>query len=42
MGYARNVLYAAALTYIAALAQALAQVMYYVYMLSGGRSRRQR
>jgi uncharacterized protein len=42
MGYARNVLSAAALTYIAALAQALAQVMYYVFMLSGGRSRRRR
>jgi Zn-dependent membrane protease YugP len=40
MGYARNVLYAAALTYIAALAQALAQVMYYVFLLSGRRRRR--
>jgi Zn-dependent membrane protease YugP len=40
MGYARNVLYAAALTYIAALAQALAQVMYYVFVLNRGRSRR--
>jgi Zn-dependent membrane protease YugP len=42
MGVARNVLYAAALTYIASLAQALAQVMYYVYVLSSGRSRRRR
>ena len=40
MRYARNVLTAAALTYIAALAQALAQVMYYVYLLSGRRRRR--
>ena len=42
MGVARNVLYAAALTYIAALAQALAQVLYYVFILSRGRSRRRR
>jgi Zn-dependent membrane protease YugP len=40
MKYARNVLTAAALTYIAALAQALAQVMYFVYLLSGRRRRR--
>ena len=40
MRYARNVLTAAALTYIAALAQALSQVMYYVYLLSGRRRRR--
>jgi Zn-dependent membrane protease YugP len=40
MGYARNVLYAAALTYIAALAQAIAQVMYWVFVLNRGRSRR--
>jgi Zn-dependent membrane protease YugP len=40
MSYARNVLYAAALTYVAALAQALAQVMYYVFLLSGRRRRR--
>jgi Zn-dependent membrane protease YugP len=40
MRYARNVLTAAALTYIAALAQALAQVMYFVYMMSGRRRRR--
>jgi Zn-dependent membrane protease YugP len=40
MGYARNVLRAAALTYVAALAQALAQVLYFVYLLSGSRRRR--
>lgn len=40
MGYVRNVLTAAALTYVAALAQAIAQVMYYVYLLSGRRRRR--
>jgi len=40
MGYARNVLRAAALTYVAALAQALAQVLYFVYLLSGNRRRR--
>jgi hypothetical protein len=40
MGYARKVLYAAALTYVAALAQALAQVMYFVFLLSGRRRRR--
>ncbi len=40
MRYARNVLTAAALTYIAALAQALGQVLYYVYLLSGRRRRR--
>jgi len=38
--YARNVLTAAALTYIAALIQAVAQVMYYVYLLSGRRRKR--
>jgi Zn-dependent membrane protease YugP len=42
MGVARNVLSAAALTYIAQLAQALSQVMYYVFILSRGRSRRRR
>jgi Zn-dependent membrane protease YugP len=40
MGYARRVLRAAALTYIAALAQALAQVLYYVFLLRGRRRRR--
>ncbi len=40
MHYARNVLTAAALTYVAALAQALAQVMYFVFLLSGRRRRR--
>jgi Zn-dependent membrane protease YugP len=40
MGYARNVLTAAALTYVAALIQAVAQVMYFVYLLSGRRRRR--
>jgi Zn-dependent membrane protease YugP len=40
MKYARNVLRAAALTYVAALAQSLAQVMYFVYLLSGSRRRR--
>jgi len=40
MGYVRNVLTAAALTYVAALAQAVAQVMYYVYLLGGRRRRR--
>jgi Zn-dependent membrane protease YugP len=40
MRYARNVLTAASLTYIAALAQAVAQVMYYVYLLGGRRRRR--
>ena len=40
MGVARGVLRAAALTYVAALAQALAQVLYYVYLLSGRRRRR--
>ncbi len=40
MRYARGVLTAAALTYVAALAQALAQVLYYVYLLSGSRRRR--
>jgi Zn-dependent membrane protease YugP len=40
MGIARNVLTAAALTYVAALAQALGQIMYYVFLLSGRRRRR--
>ena len=40
MGTARAVLRAAALTYVAALAQALGQVLYYVYLLSGRRRRR--
>jgi len=40
MGVARNVLRAAALTYVAALAQAIGQVLYYVYLLSGRRRRR--
>jgi Zn-dependent membrane protease YugP len=40
MGYARNVLTAAALTYVAALVQAVAQVLYFVYRLSGRRRRR--
>jgi Zn-dependent membrane protease YugP len=40
MKYARNVLRAAALTYVAALAQSLAQVMYFVYLLGGSRRRR--
>jgi Zn-dependent membrane protease YugP len=40
MRYARNVLTAAALTYVAALAQALAQLMYLVYLLGGRRQRR--
>ncbi|RLC89872.1 MAG: zinc metallopeptidase [Chloroflexi bacterium] len=37
---ARRVLTAAALTYVAALAQALSTLLYYVFMLSGGRRRR--
>ena len=40
MPYARNVLTAAALTYVAALAQSLAQLMYLVYVLGGSRRRR--
>ncbi|MBN1642457.1 MAG: zinc metallopeptidase [Anaerolineae bacterium] len=40
MVYARRVLSAAALTYVAALAQALGQVLYFVFLLSGSRSRR--
>jgi Zn-dependent membrane protease YugP len=40
MKYARNVLTAAALTYVAALAQALGQVLYFVFLVSGGRRRR--
>jgi Zn-dependent membrane protease YugP len=42
MGMARNLLWAAALTYIAQLARAVSQVMYFVFMLSRGRSRRRR
>jgi Zn-dependent membrane protease YugP len=38
--YARRVLSAAALTYVAALAQALGQVLYFAFLLSGGRRRR--
>ena len=40
MGVARRVLTAAALTYVAALVQAIGQVLYYVYLLSGRRRRR--
>ena len=40
MVYARRVLSAAALTYVAALAQAVGQVLYYVFLLSGSRRRR--
>jgi len=40
MKYARRVLSAAALTYVAALAQAVGQVLYFVFLLSGGRRRR--
>lgn len=40
MRYARRVLSAAALTYVAALAQAVGQVLYFVVLLSGGRRRR--
>ncbi len=40
MRYARNVLYAAALSYIALLLQAVGQVFYYVYRLNRGRRRR--
>ncbi|HUT20096.1 MAG TPA: zinc metallopeptidase [Anaerolineae bacterium] len=40
MTYARRVLSAAALTYVAALAQAVGQVLYFVFLLSGGRRRR--
>ncbi len=36
---ARAVLNAAALTYVAALAQALAQLLYFVFILTGGRRR---
>jgi Zn-dependent membrane protease YugP len=35
----RNVLNAAALTYVAALVQAVMQLLYFVSMLSGGRRR---
>ncbi len=37
---ARQVLTAAALTYVAALAQAISTLLYYVFLLSGGRRRR--
>ncbi|MGC9469475.1 MAG: zinc metallopeptidase [Anaerolineae bacterium] len=37
---ARSVLSAAALTYVAALAQALSTMLYYVFLLTGGRRRR--
>ena len=37
---ARRVLNAAALTYVAALAQSLSTLLYYVFILSGGRRRR--
>ena len=40
MRYARNVLYAAALSYVAGLLQAVGQVLYYVYRLNRGRRRR--
>lgn len=40
MRYARNVLRGAALTYVAALAQALGQLLYFLMMLSGSRRRR--
>lgn len=40
MKYARRVLSAAALTYVAALAQAVGQLLYFVVLLSGGRRRR--
>jgi len=40
MGYARNVLYAAALSYVALLLEAVGQVLYYVYRLNRGRRRR--
>ncbi|HET89811.1 MAG TPA: zinc metallopeptidase [Chloroflexi bacterium] len=39
---ARQMLTAAALTYVAALAQAVSTLLYYVFLLSGGRSRRRR
>ncbi len=37
---ARKVLRAAALTYVAALAQSLSTLLYYIFLLSGGRRRR--
>lgn len=37
---ARSVLSAAALTYVAALAQAVSTMLYYLFLLSGGRRRR--
>lgn len=39
MGIARGVLNAAALTYVAALAQALGQFLYFIFLLSGRRRR---
>jgi hypothetical protein len=36
---ARRVLMAAALTYVAALAQAISTLLYYVFLLGGGRRR---
>ena len=39
---ARRVLNAAALTYVAALAQSISTLLYYVFLLGGGRSRRRR
>ncbi len=38
----RRILTAAALTYVAALAQAISTLLYYIFLLSGGRGRRQR
>jgi hypothetical protein len=38
-GMARKVLNAAALTYVAGLAQALSQVLYFAFLLSGMRRR---
>ena len=37
---ARQILSAAALTYVAALAQSISTLLYYVFLLGGGRSRR--
>ena len=37
---ARQMLSAAALTYVAALAQAISTMLYYVFILSGNRRRR--
>ncbi|HDD25251.1 MAG TPA: zinc metallopeptidase [Chloroflexi bacterium] len=38
----RRILTAAALTYVAALAQAISTLLYYIFLLSGGRGRRRR